>query len=34
MEELDEVIRAWADRYHQVGGVPFVLQMVLGIKEE
>ncbi|MGQ9870242.1 heterocyst differentiation master regulator HetR [Leptodesmis sp.] len=34
MEELDEVIRAWADRYHQAGGVPFVLQMVMGIKEE
>lgn len=34
MEELDEVIRAWADRYHQVGGEPFVLQMAIGQKEE
>lgn len=33
MEELDEVIRAWADRYHQAGGEPFVLQMVLGAQE-
>lgn len=32
-EELDEVIRAWADRYHQSGGKPFVLQMVMGPKE-
>lgn len=34
LEELDEVIRQWADRYHQVGGQPMVLQMVLGQKEE
>jgi hypothetical protein len=34
LEELDEVIRQWADRYHQVGGEPMVLQMVLGQKEE
>lgn len=34
LEELDEVIRQWADRYHQVGGQPMVLQMVLGSKEE
>lgn len=34
MEELDEVIRAWADRYHQVGGMPFVLQMAMGIRED
>ncbi|MDX2230077.1 MAG: heterocyst differentiation master regulator HetR [Leptolyngbyaceae cyanobacterium bins.349] len=34
MEELDEIIRAWADKYHQVGGMPFVLQMVLGIRED
>lgn len=34
MEELDEVIRAWGDRYHQVGGKPMVLQMVFGNKEE
>jgi hypothetical protein len=34
LEELDEVIRAWADRYHQTGGHPFILQMVTGPKEE
>lgn len=31
--ELDEVIRAWADRYHQSGGHPMVVQMVFGAKE-
>jgi hypothetical protein len=34
LEELDEVIRAWADRYHQDGGVPFMLQMAAGLKED
>ncbi|MGJ3246264.1 MAG: heterocyst differentiation master regulator HetR [Elainellaceae cyanobacterium] len=34
LEELDEVIRAWADRYHQTSGEPFVLQMAVGSKEE
>ncbi|WP_421657045.1 heterocyst differentiation master regulator HetR [Leptothermofonsia sp. ETS-13] len=34
MEELDEVIRAWADKYHKAGGEPFVLQMVLGPREK
>ncbi|NJP11244.1 MAG: heterocyst differentiation master regulator HetR [Leptolyngbyaceae cyanobacterium RU_5_1] len=34
IEELDEVIRAWADKYHRVGGNPFVLQMALGTEEE
>ncbi len=29
-EELDEVIRQWADRYHCPGGQPMVLQMVFG----
>ena len=33
MAELDEIIPAWADKYHEVGGMPFVLQMVLGIRE-
>jgi argininosuccinate lyase len=32
--ELDEMIRAWADKYHQVGGMPFVLQMAMGMREE
>jgi hypothetical protein len=31
--ELDQTLRAWADKYHQVGGVPMVLQMVLGQQE-
>ena len=30
LEELDQVIRAWADKYHQVGGAPMALQMVFG----
>ena len=34
LEELDEILRAWADRYHQVGGLPFVLQMAIAPKEE
>jgi len=34
MEELDEVIRAWADRYHQDGGVPTVLQLVFGNRDD
>ncbi len=33
MEELDEVIRAWADKYHQPGGLPMVLQMIFGPQE-
>jgi len=28
--ELDERIRAWADKYHEAGGRPMVLQMVMG----
>jgi hypothetical protein len=34
MEELDEIIRAWADKYHQEGGAPMILQMVVGNKDE
>lgn len=33
-EELDEVIRQWADRYHQKGGEPMVVQMVFGVREQ
>lgn len=29
-QELDEVIRAWADKFHQPGGEPTLLQMVVG----
>lgn len=28
--ELDDTLRAWADKHHVSGGVPMVLQMVLG----
>ncbi len=31
--ELDEILRQWADRYHQAGGSPFVVQMVFGAAE-
>ncbi len=31
--ELDQVIRAWADKYHQPGGQTMVLQMVFGEKD-
>lgn len=34
MEELDEIIRAWADRYHQQGENTMILQMVFGPKED
>jgi hypothetical protein len=34
MEELDEVIREWADRHHQEGGQQMVLQMVFGPKDD
>ncbi|MEH2285782.1 MAG: heterocyst differentiation master regulator HetR [Nostoc sp.] len=34
MEELDEVIRAWADKYHQDGGIAVVLQTVFGERED
>lgn len=34
MTELDEVIRAWADKYHQVGGKPFSVQMALGLRDQ
>ncbi|MGQ4646796.1 heterocyst differentiation master regulator HetR [Lyngbya aestuarii] len=34
MEELDEVVRAWADKYHRDGGKPMILQMVFGPQVE
>lgn len=34
MEELDEVVRAWADKYHRDGGNPMILQMVFGPQVE
>ncbi len=32
--ELDEVIRAWADKYHHKDGETMILQMVFGLKED
>jgi len=32
-QELDQIIRAWADKYHQKGGKNMVLQMIFGVKE-
>lgn len=34
LEELDEVTRQWADRYHEDGGKPFIMQMALGVRED
>lgn len=34
LRELDELISAWADRYHAAEGEPFVLQSVSGIQSE
>jgi hypothetical protein len=30
MQELDEIIRAWGDKYHRADGEPMILQMVFG----
>nr|MBA3923526.1 heterocyst differentiation control protein [Nostocaceae cyanobacterium] len=34
LSELDEILRAWGDRYHQAGGTTMVLQMVFGKKDD
>lgn len=34
LAELDEVLRAWADRYHKEDGQAFVVQMVMGPKDD
>ena len=34
MQELDEIVRAWGDRYHCTGGEPMVLQMAFGLKDD
>ncbi|MCG8361796.1 MAG: heterocyst differentiation master regulator HetR [Pseudanabaenales cyanobacterium] len=34
LEELDEIIRTWADKYHQTGGEHTILQMALGKKDQ
>lgn len=33
-QELDEVIRTWADKHHRAGGETMVLQMVFGPKDD
>lgn len=32
--ELDQLLRHWADKYHQQGGQPHVVQMVFGLKDQ
>ncbi|MDX2100571.1 MAG: heterocyst differentiation master regulator HetR [Leptolyngbyaceae cyanobacterium bins.59] len=34
LKELDQIIRDWADKYHQAGGASMVVQMVAGPREE
>lgn len=33
LDELDDMLRAWADKYHQDGGLPMVLQFAAGRRE-
>jgi hypothetical protein len=33
LQELDEMLRAWADKYHQDGGLPMVLQFAAGRRD-
>ena len=33
-DELDRIVRAWADKHHKEDGVPMVLQMACGVREE
>lgn len=33
LASLDEILRSWADQFHQEGGEPLVLQMVVGSKD-
>lgn len=33
LRELDDMLRAWADKYHQDGGSPMVLQFAAGTRE-
>ncbi|MBF2084015.1 heterocyst differentiation master regulator HetR [Thermoleptolyngbya sp. C42_A2020_037] len=34
LTDLDQVLREWGDRYHREGGVPFVVQMAVGPKDD
>ena len=33
LAELDELLKAWADKYHQDGGHPMILQLAAGTRE-
>ena len=33
LDELDLLLRKWADKYHQTGGEPMVLQMAVGVSD-
>lgn len=33
LEELDQLLQAWADKYHQDGGYPMILQLAAGTRE-
>jgi hypothetical protein len=33
LAELDELLKAWADKYHQDGGYPMILQLAAGTRE-
>ncbi|NER79431.1 MAG: heterocyst differentiation control protein [Leptolyngbya sp. SIO1D8] len=33
LEELDQLLQAWADKYHQDGGHPMILQLAAGTRE-
>lgn len=33
LAELDELLKAWADKYHQEGGYPMILQLMAGTRE-
>lgn len=34
LEELDAIVRDWADKYHREGGKPMILQMAFGLKDD
>jgi hypothetical protein len=33
LEELDQLLKAWADKYHQDGGYPMILQLAAGTRD-
>jgi hypothetical protein len=33
LAELDELLKAWADKYHQDGGYPMILQLAAGTRD-